>query len=268
MPNQWASNMRQRGLHSHHITRHHANQPGREKPAMPLTSTPLHQTALRGQPRRIRGTIRKVRVRPPVYRLPRISSNQRLHRRRNTLHHHTLRTTPKRGKERTSNPHNMLEVRDHLIHRLQPTVIQHSATTSLLRIRVKKHHIKKPVLPSHRVHKPRHHVIHRLRIRRHQSQRQKHTSFSRAPVTQCCPTGRTSLNSVLKRGQTETLDLLIQKETILVPVVMQLDTLRQRSPGAHNRHHRRDLYPTLRGHKPRSHSLNHKRPSLRSAATL
>src|SRR5699024_11094840 len=200
MPNQWASNMRQRGLHSHHITRHHTDQPAREKPAMPLTSTPLHQTALRGQPRRIRGTIRKVRIRPPVYRLPRVSSNQRLHRRSNTLNHHTLRTTPKRGKERASNPHNMLKVRDLLIHRLQTTVIQHSATTSLLRIRVKKHHIKKPALPRNRIHKPRHHVIHRRRVRRHDSQRYRHGTLSRSPVTQLCTTGRTSLNSVLKSG--------------------------------------------------------------------
>src|SRR5699024_7372752 len=121
----------------------------------------------------------KLWVVPPVHRDPRISSNQRLHRRRNTLHHHTLRTTPKRRQKRASDPHNVFEVRDLLIHRLQPRIIKHSATTSLLRIRVKKHHIKKPALPRHRIHKPRHHVIHRRRIRRHQSQRQKHGPLSR-----------------------------------------------------------------------------------------
>src|SRR5699024_2456682 len=106
MPNQWASNKRYCCFHSHHITRRHRNQPGREKPAMPLTSTPLHQTALRGQPRRISSSVTEIRVRPPVYRPTRVSSNQRLNRRRNTLRNNPLRTTPKRGKKlrRNTNP--------------------------------------------------------------------------------------------------------------------------------------------------------------------
>src|SRR5699024_9336804 len=138
------------------------------KPAMLSPRTLLLQTTINHKPRLIRRRIRKPRVIPPVHRRTRISSNEWFDGWRDPLSHHTLRTTPKRGKEGTSNPHNVFEVRDLLIHRLQPTVIQHSATTSLLRIRVKKHHIKKPVLPSHRVHTPRHHVIHGSRIRRHQ----------------------------------------------------------------------------------------------------
>src|SRR5699024_714665 len=149
MPNQGASNKRYCCSHSHHITRGHHNQPGREKPAMPLTSTPLHQTALRGQPRRISSSVTEIRVRPPINRHPRISSNQRLHRRGNTLNHHTLRTTPKRVQNSARDPHNMLEVWDHLIHRLQTRIVEHSTAAGFLRIRVKIDHIKIATLTSH-----------------------------------------------------------------------------------------------------------------------
>src|SRR5699024_9845222 len=106
MPNRWPSNKRYCCFHGHHITRHHTDQPGREKPAMTLPSTPLHQTVLRRQPRSIRPTILKPRIRPPINRLPRISSNQRLHRRSNTLSNNPLRTTPPRAKKlrRNTNP--------------------------------------------------------------------------------------------------------------------------------------------------------------------
>src|SRR5699024_9179072 len=106
MPNRWPSNKRYCCFHGHRITRHHTDQPGREKPAMTLPSTPLHQTVLRRQPRSIRPTILKPRIRPPINRLPRISSNQRLHRRSNTLSNNPLRTTPPRAKKlrRNTNP--------------------------------------------------------------------------------------------------------------------------------------------------------------------
>src|SRR5699024_4548150 len=182
MPNQGASNKRYCCSHSHHITRGHHNQPGREKPAMPLTSTPLHQTALRGQPRRISSSVTEIRVRPPINRLPRISSNQRLHRRSNTLRHHTLRTPPKRAEELRRHANSMIGPCN-LIQVLQPVLIQQCPTPSLLRIRVKNHQIKEITLIRYHIHKTRHHVVHVLRRRRMQRDHQERVTLSPTPVT-------------------------------------------------------------------------------------
>src|SRR5699024_8891701 len=101
---------------------------------------------------------------PPVNWLPRISRNKRLHRRRNTLRNNPLRTTPKRRQKLRRNTNNMLRWRN-LIHRLQTAIINNSATTCLLRIRVKKHHIKIVALISDYLNKQSENVIHRLRAR-------------------------------------------------------------------------------------------------------
>src|SRR5699024_4446391 len=101
---------------------------------------------------------------PPVNWLTRISSNQRLHRRRNTLSNNPLRTTPPRAKKLRCNTNNMLRWRN-LIHRLQTAIINNSATTCLLRIRVKKHHIKVAAVISDYLSTASEHVMHRRRRR-------------------------------------------------------------------------------------------------------
>src|SRR5699024_3433061 len=91
---------------------------------------------------------------PPVNWLTRISSNQRLHRRSNTLSNNPLRTTPKRAEELRRHANSMIGPCN-LIQVLQPVLIQQCPTTSLLRIRVKHHQIIVITLIRYHIHKTR-----------------------------------------------------------------------------------------------------------------
>ena len=217
----------------------------------------LLQTTINHKPRLIRSRITKPRVIPPIHRRTRISSNQRLHRRRDPLRHHTLRTTPKRRQKPRGHTNPMIRP-SHLTQILQPRLIQKRTTPSLLRIRIKNHQIKIITLISEHLNQPSEHVIHVLRRRRMQRNHQERVTISPTPIPQRPATRRPWSHSVLHRRQPQPLRLRFQNKPFQILIQEEFDPLIQWPARRHNRRHRETVNTFRRRHEIWGHSFSHK----------